>query len=171
MLGFKTQMPLSLLLVNKQNSNVYNQPMPISPTQVTMFTLEAKSSTSVPMELVHSDQVRIMKQASHKQPSQQIQQSSTSYLDERGYSHLLPTFTSKTLLLTLKYNLLLLSLIYSFFPSRLQIYIINFNLTISFDLIFLLYMNLLLLYPFFISAFNLRDKQIRLIMTLHFIQS
>lgn len=66
MLGLQTQMPLSFLWASKQNSNVYNQPMPISPTQVTMFTLEAKSSTSVPMELVHSDQVRIMKQASHK---------------------------------------------------------------------------------------------------------
>ena len=66
MLGFKTQMPLSLLLVNKQNSNVYNQPMPISPTQVTMFTLEAKSSTSISMELVYSEQFLIMKQASHK---------------------------------------------------------------------------------------------------------
>ena len=66
MLGFKTQMPLSLLLVNKQNSNVYNQPMPISPTQVTMFTLEAKSSTSISMELVYSEQILIMKQASHK---------------------------------------------------------------------------------------------------------
>ena len=66
MLGFKTQMPLSLLLVNKQNSNVYNQPMPISPIQVTMFTLEAKSSTSISMELVYSEQILIMKQASHK---------------------------------------------------------------------------------------------------------
>jgi len=66
MLGFQTQMLLSFLWVNKQNSNVYNQPMPISPTQVTMFTLEAKSSTSLQMELVHSDQVHIMKQASHK---------------------------------------------------------------------------------------------------------
>ena len=66
MLGLQTQMPLSFLWASKQNSNVYNQPMPISPTQVTMFTLEAQSSTSLQMELVHSDQVRIMKQASHK---------------------------------------------------------------------------------------------------------
>jgi hypothetical protein len=66
MLGFKTQMPLSLLWVNKRNSDVYHQVMPISPTQVTMFTLEAKSSTSIPMELVYSEQFLIMKQASHK---------------------------------------------------------------------------------------------------------